>query len=635
MVGQRYIAILIWGICLAFPTFDKQVHEPYTVKEVHTAPPTWRRISRATRTEQITLNIGLKHGRANEMECQLLEISNPSNPRYRQYFSLDDLHSLSKPPPGAVERVVTWLSVHGIQQDSLQFSPARDWVTFNTSIQQAESLLGTEYSVYKNGNSLATRALQWSVPSNLHEVIDTIQPTTSFWHLKARDRQQINSTDDSNLNLHAIEAVGSNVGSMGIDMSHLPKDLTPREACNVTAVTPLCLRVLYGTLGYSVQTKEPKHMALVNFLEEFNNRSDLAQFAKTYRPDAIAAAEGFRDLSIAGGINQQSPANPDQLSDRLGLEGNLDAEILIGIAHPIPLTAYTVGGPPPPFASSSSFPENTNEPYLTWLNWLLAQPDSELPSVISSSYGDVEETVPLSYARRVCLAFAQLGLRGVSVITGSGDHGVGHPAHCGKDFLANFPDSCPWVTSVGATKRISPEVVATNPDNGFVSGGGFSRYFPRPFYQEGKNSVDRYLTEIGSLHEERFNPSGRAFPDVAAQGYRYVTVWNGTTRLVDGTSASAPTFASIIALLNDALAAEGQPAMGFLNPWLYEEGWRAFSDVTEGSNEGCNTTGFPAIEGWDVASGWGTPNFPRLRELALRRRFRVQLPWYMRWKKWW
>ncbi|KGO69686.1 Peptidase S8/S53, subtilisin/kexin/sedolisin [Penicillium italicum] len=581
----------------------------------------------------ITLNIGLRHGRSGEIERELQEISDPSSRRYRQFLKQDQVHNLVKPTSDDVALVLSWLSTNGIDQDELEFSPGGDWITLNLSISAAENLLDTKYFTYRNGNSVTVRTSQWSIPSELHEIVDTIQPTTSFLHLKTTRNDHDNYTGETNLNQLAVEATGPSVGGMGLDLSNLPGSLTPEQACNVTAVTPLCLRTLYGTLLYKVQKPDSKSMALVNFLGEFNNRSDIAQFAEMYRPDAIDAAQNFHDISINGGINQQLQGNETQLQYRSGLEGNLDAEAMIGVAHPIPLTTYTVGGPPPPFIPSDAFPTNTNEPFLAWLNWLLAQPDSELPSVVSSSYGEPEGTVPPSYARRVCIAFAQLGLRGVSVITGSGDHGVGHPAKCQDEFLVNFPDSCPYVTSVGATKGINPEAVAINRNNGFVSGGGFSRYFPRPSFQN-QNSVGRYLDAIGTLHEGRFNPSGRSFPDVATQGYRYVTVWNGTTRLVDGTSASAPTFAAIVALVNDALAAENLPSMGFLNPWLYSEGWKAFTDVTEGSIPGCNTTGFPAMTGWDVASGWGTPWFPKFKELALQRRFATHLPWYMRWTEW-
>jgi len=231
--------------------------------------------------------------------------------------------------------------------------------------------------------------------------------------------------------------------------------------------------------------------------------------------------------------------------------------------------------------------------------------------VISTSYADDEQTVPLSYATSVCNGFAQLGARGISLFFGSGDDGVGTPGNCytndGKNsssFLASFPSTCPYITSVGATKFI-PEVVATDSSNGFVSGGGFSKYFPRPKYQDA--AVGAYVKSLGSEFAGLYNASGRGYPDIAAQGYHFITIWNGTIAVLDGTSAATPTSAAVITLVNDALIAAGKSPLGFLNPWLYGGGYKAFTDVTDGSAVGCGTAGFPAKKGWDAVTGFGTP----------------------------
>ena len=89
---------------------------------------------------------------------------------------------------------------------------------------------------------------------------------------------------------------------------------------------------------------------------------------------------------------------------------------------------------------------------MTWLQHVLEQPDDQIPQVLSTSYGDDEQTVPFSYARRVCEQFAQLGARGVSVLFSSGDNGVGARRTCysndGRNtsiFLPAFPTGCPYV----------------------------------------------------------------------------------------------------------------------------------------------------------------------------------------------
>jgi len=69
--------------------------------------------------------------------------------------------------------------------------------------------------------------------------------------------------------------------------------------------------------------------------------------------------------------------------------------------------------------------------------------------------------------------------------------------------------------------------------------------------------------------------------------------------------------------VNDARIAAGKSTLGFLNPWLYKRGYKAFNDVHSGSAAGCNTTGFPAQRGWDAVTGFGTPLFKEILKLVI------------------
>lgn len=89
---------------------------------------------------------------------------------------------------------------------------------------------------------------------------------------------------------------------------------------------------------------------------------------------------------------------------------------------------------------------NTNEPYLDWLKSIALEP--ELPQTITTSYGDHEQTVPQDYAVTVCEMFAQLGVRGSSLLFSSGDWGVGdgdcetNDGNNATQFQPMFPASC-------------------------------------------------------------------------------------------------------------------------------------------------------------------------------------------------
>lgn len=365
-----------------------------------------------------------------------------------------------------------------------------------------------------------------------------------------------------------------------------------------------CLRTLYGAIDYTPKAANKNWIGFTNYLDETANRKDVELFLQTFRPEAVSAAQTFEIVNIANATDTQGPLSPAQVNAFTNIEGNLDGELITGFTYPTRVTSYLTGGSPP-FLPDIGTPTNTNEPYLTWLNYVLAQ--KSLPYVISTSYGDAEQTVPYSYAKRICSGFAQLGARGISVLFASGDSGVGADGTCisnvdnSTTFIPNFPTSCPWVTSVGATAGFEPEVAVSQ----FGSGAGFSNYFPAPQYQT--KVVNNYVAGLNGLFDGLYNKSGRAYPDVAAQGNHDAIAWNGMIITIGGTSASCPTFSSVISLVNDVLIAANRPVLGFLNPWIYGGAYKALTDVTSGSAIGCNGTGFPAAPGWDAVTGFGTP----------------------------
>lgn len=574
---------------------------PYHLKEFHPVPRGWKEISPAPASHTLELQIALKQHRFSELETALYEVSDPAHARYGQHLSATDVHELVRPADETLELVESWLAEYGVDPLDLDWSPAQDWVSVTLPVNVVESLLDTNYSVYRHEDgAYAVRTPQWSLPVHLHEHIISVQPTNSFFQVAAQ-RNTIRPVGQ--LDISEIAAAYSSFDAETL------KNPTVEQVCNTSLVTPLCLRTFYGTYDYVPQAIDRNRVALNNFLNETNNRSDIHIFLEQYRPDAVGFS--FVNQIINNGSNQQTPDTPLQLENGQDAEGNLDAETIIGITYPTPLFAYNTGGEPP-FTPSAGSPTNSNEPYGIWLKYILGQSDDKLPQVVSTSYADEEWTVPYSYATAVCQQFAQLGARGVSLLFASGDGGVGSAGYCypGDDssdiqFDPLFPASCPYVTAVGATKNFNPEVVAYDASNGFASGGGYSNYFPRPSYQD--SAVTAYTKGLGKEFAGLYNASGRGYPDISAQGQRFATIWNGSLLVLDGTSASTPAAASIISLVNDALLAAGKPPLGFLNPWLYATGHAAFNDITSGSAIGCNTTGFPAKKGWDAVSGWGTP----------------------------
>ncbi|GAB7351680.1 hypothetical protein MBLNU459_g2275t1 [Dothideomycetes sp. NU459] len=609
---MKTTSILLAAGLLVRPVLSKPVfsRSPYGVKDSHFVPAKWSDLGAAPADHTIELRIALKQHQFQELERHLYEVSDPSHKRYGQHLTEHDVKKLIQPADNTLSLVHEWLADNGIETDELEYSPAKDWIKVSLPVNHIENLLDTKYSVYRHEDgSEIVRTPEWSLPLHLHEHIDTIQPTNSFFRA---------SPKAVSLQFDQPPQAGGNTATWNAQYYSAPN---VSAVCNSSSVTPTCLRTLYGTLDYEPQVAGRNKMGLTDYLGETNNRSDTYLFLEQFRPEAKDAAYQFKFDVIKNGSTEQV-STAAELAAKTDVEGNLDVETMLGIGWPTPLIAYTVGGSPP-FKADNNTPTDTNEPYLDWLSYVLSTSDSDLAKVISTSYDDDEQTVPLSYAYRACAEMAQLGARGVSLFFASGDNGVGSSGSCVSNngtnaptFLPEFPSSCPYITSVGATMDFNPEVVAYH-STGYAGGGGFSDYFARPHYQD--SVVPAYVKSLNGQFAPYYNASGRAYPDLAGQGSYFITVWNGTNKRVSGTSASTPLVSAIFALVNDALVASGRPTMGFLNPWLYKVGHTAFTDITNGSAIGCSEIstgkGFPAQQGWDAVTGFGTPVFPKILEL--------------------
>ncbi|GJC89477.1 tripeptidyl-peptidase sed1 [Colletotrichum liriopes] len=248
--------------------------------------------------------------------------------------------------------------------------------------------------------------------------------------------------------------------------------------------------------------------------------------------------------------------------------------------------------------------------------------------VISISYSGGEADLPASYLKRQCHEIMKLALQGVTVVQSTGDYGVAsYPGDFGLEsgcagpegtvFYPSTDATCPYVLAVGSTQlnHIGNNTYyeSSNPS----SGGGFSNYFDTPSWQ--KRAVATYFDEVTNLNFTGYEETGLNFSDVGdgvyrtgGRGYPDVGRWTRTS----GTSLSAPIWAAVLTLINERRLAANKTTLGFVHPVLYAHP-EVFTDITEGSNPGCNSSGFLAAKGWDPVSGLGTPMFPELVNLFL------------------
>lgn len=239
--------------------------------------------------------------------------------------------------------------------------------------------------------------------------------------------------------------------------------------------------------------------------------------------------------------------------------------------------------------------------------------DNHLGSIINQSWGTSESllTDPAGQAARAAFDafYADATQSDLTVISASGDAGLlGDTLECGPSDQIDpgWPAASPWVTSVGGT------MLTLNADGSYASekplqagsfagGAGVSTVYPAPAEE----------SLIAESTRTAFNGM-RAEPDVSAVGAGLLVYYSGPTRsqpvarAEGGTSASAPIWAGIAAL---AAQMAGGP-LGNINPELYAIGasGRCFHDVTSGSNRFRANPGVEAVPGWDLATGWGTPD---------------------------
>jgi subtilase family serine protease len=156
-------------------------------------------------------------------------------------------------------------------------------------------------------------------------------------------------------------------------------------------------------------------------------------------------------------------------------------------------------------------------------------------------------------------------------------------------------------------ERVWNEPVFASPGNLATGGGAPSLFFGVPGYQGGLGLTSRTTPDVS--YNAAVNGGVLAAWSACSQCFGLPP---GTELffIFGGTSAGSPQWAAIAALANQAAG----HSLGFLNPALYAIGKSAnyaadFHDITVGDNRASGTpVGFPAVTGWDDATGWGTPN---------------------------
>jgi kumamolisin len=288
-------------------------------------------------------------------------------------------------------------------------------------------------------------------------------------------------------------------------------------------------------------------------------------------------------VAVDGGAN-----NPDDQSGANG-EVALDIQVAGGVAPGARIAVY--------------FAPNTSQGFADAISQAVHDEDNK-PNAISISWGSPEDGWSGQAIAAMSAAFQDAASLGITVTAASGDALATDGETDGKAHV-DYPASDPAVLGCGGTRitvsgdGIGEEVVWKS--NGGGTGGGVSGLFALPDYQANA----RVPTPAGGK-------GGRGVPDIAGNadpdsGYRIVT--GGQTGIIGGTSAVAPLWAGIAALLN----AKGGATVGQPHARLYGSPG-TLRDIVTGDNKS-GSIGFSAGPGWDACTGLGSPDGEKLAGL--------------------
>ena len=524
-------------------------------------------------------------------------VSTPGSPLYRHYLARGQFPNVFGPTTTAVAAVEGVLRADGLQLGAISANHLSIPVT--ATAERLSKAFSTEFHRYE-------------MPSGRIAFANSTAPL--FPRSVAHLVQAVIGLD----NLYVARPMG---------LVTAPKRPTPLVTPHVVTGGPQpCTAAIAGGTLYSSYTADQLASAyqfsslygagdfgagqtVAIFELAPNHTSDISSYQSCY---ATSASVSY--VQVDGGSGAFGSGN--------GIEAALDIEDVIGLAPQANIDVYQ--GP----NNGGSGPYDTYNAIVT----------ADTAQVISTSWGLCEPSATASLVTAESTLFEQAATQGQSIFAATGDSGSEDCGSGSTTLAVDDPASQPYVTGVGGTTltALGPpptETVWNESARGAgAGGGGISTYWTMPSYQANAPSSLNVINAHSSG-----SPCGaatgycRQVPDVSADADPYSgyviyytgTGDNGNTGWVGagGTSAAAPLWAALMALINADSTCAGKP-IGFANPALYGVAGSAsyasaFQDITVGNNDYTGTNGglYPAGTGYDMASGLGTPNASGLSTL--------------------
>ncbi len=373
------------------------------------------------------------------------------------------------------------------------------------------------------------------------------------------------------------------VAVMGFDQRPVAQPHFRRRARAAAAATSYAPTAVAARYGFPAGTGAGQVIALI----ELGGGFEPAQMTAYFKANGVHRTGTLVAVPVDGLANTPGdPSGPDG-------EVQLDIEVAGSVAPAADLAVY--------------FGPNQGSGFLDAITAAVHDTERAV-SVVSISWGGPETGWAAQDMDAMDQLFQTAGGLGITVCVASGDNGASdmpasdgssgreesgdeaskprshHKKAAAATLTVDFPASSPHVLGCGGTSlpKTGAEVAWNDGASGGASGGGYSTQFTRPSWQAGNSETGRGVPDV----------SGDADP-----GTGYDVSVDGEATVIGGTSAVAPLWAGLIALVNQAAGRK----VGFVNPVLYAHP-TALSDITSGNNNGYSCT-----PGWDPVTGLGSP----------------------------
>ena len=503
-----------------------------------TALPGGKDIGPADPNQQLEVSMLLRRGSSPEKFPPAAKMGTEL-PRQRKYLTREEFARTHGAAEADVEKIRAFAAAHGLQV--VAEDRGRRMVKLGGTVRAMNEAFGVTLHRYEHGSgAYRGRTGALTIPADLEAVVQGVFGLDNRPQAKAHFRLRKKKPG-----IHA-QATSQSYSPLQVAKAYeFPTGVTG---------TGQCIAVIELGGGYQ--------------------STDLTSFFSNLGISAPTVTA----VSVDGATNAPS-------GDSNGPDGEveLDIEVAGAVAPGAEVAAY--------------FAPNTDQGFIDAVT--AAVHDAKLkPSVVSISWGGPESSWTEQSRDALNSACEDASTMGVTVLAASGDNGSSDGDASGTPTV-DFPASSPYVLGCGGTKlkitgtSISSEQAWNELSAGEgATGGGVSEVFALPSYQQSANVPKAPNGFVG-----------RGVPDVAGDadpesGYNVVV--DGGQTVIGGTSAVAPLWAGLLALVNQSLGTNA----GYVNPLLYAaKAGAGFHDVTSGSNGQ-----YSAGPGWDACTGLGSPN---------------------------